>query len=276
MVKCNQLKGGVTTNKAFQVNFTSGLHDLNPKFAGEGAPTPGAYCTPSDDSICYLIHYILSGKGTIHSRGQVYTASAGQAFLCLPHERITYVSDPDDPWFYRWVGFTGELSHHFEQLPPVLDLEEDPFPSLKHLLDPTMPLDYMLAGDLFHLYCKFLRPTNRKQDHIQQIIDHIQKNYMHTIAVEDYAKQYGLDRRYLSRQFKKRTGYTIRGYITEVRMNAAKHYIRQGYSGKEVAQLCGFSDTSNFYKVFKQKRGMNPSEWCKQQENETEIYQNRD
>ena len=262
---------------AFQMNFTSTLHDLNPKCAGEGAPTPGVDHRPArDNSDGILIHYIMKGTGTFRHCGTTYTVGPGQAFLCFPNEDVSFTSDPDDPWFYRWVGFTGDLSHHFEQLPPVITLDEDPFPSLRYLLDPTKPLDYMLAGDLFHLYCKLLQPANRKQDHIQQIIDFIQKNYMNPITVEDFATTYGLDRRYLSRQFKKRTGYSIRSYITEVRMHAAKYYIRQGYSGKEVAQLCGFPDTSNFYKLFKEKRGMNPSEWRKHQEQETDLYKNKD
>ena len=90
--------------------------------------------------------------------------------------------------------------------------------------------------------------------------------------MEDFAKRYGLDRRYLSRQFKKRTGFTIRGYITMVRVDAARHFLMEGYSGKEVAALCGFSDASNFYKTFKDHCGMNPSDWRKDQLSKTETY----
>lgn len=207
--------------------------------------------------------------------GQELPVCAGQAFLLRPSSDAYYVSDPTDPWFYRWVGFSGELSHQFDTLPPILDLDEDPFPSLQYLQDPSKPLDYLLAGDLFHLYCKVLKPKNKKLDHIQQIMNHIQKHFSENLSVEDFAKQYGLDRRYLSRQFKKRTGYTIRSYITEVRMDSARHFLRQGYSGKEVAVLCGFSDTSNFYKLFKERQGMNPSDWKKDQDVKTATYTNR-
>lgn len=257
---------------AFQRVFSPGLHDFNPIMAGEGSPIPGSVTQFSAESSGVLIHYIFHGQGLIYINGKAYPAHTGQIFILDPAEDVSFISDPEDPCFYRWVGFTGALCYQFTTLPPVLDMDEDPFPSLKYLQDPTKPLDYLLAGDLFHLYCKFLQPKNRKQDHILEIIGHIQKHYMDDLSVERFAKQYGLDRRYLSRQFKKRTGYTIRGYITEVRLDASRNYLMQGYSGKEVAALCGFSDTSNFYKLFKARRGMNPSDWRKDQLSKTEDY----
>ena len=257
---------------ALQADFSPGLHDLNPILAGEGSPPPGVPHRPSAHYTCILIHYVTKGKGTVTIKEKTYPVAAGQIFILNTIDDVQYTSDPNDPWFYRWVGFTGELSHQFAQLPPVLDVPKDPFPSLQYLQDSSKPLDYLLAGDLFHLYCNFLQPKNKKPDHLQDITNYIQKHYMEPLSVEDFAKKYGLDRRYLSRQFKKRTGFTIRGYITEVRLDAARNFLMQGYSGKEVATLCGFSDISNFYKVFKERRGMNPSEWRKDQLSKIETY----
>ena len=259
-------------SNAFQIRLSPGLHDFNPILAGEGSPSPGGNTYPSEYVNCILIHHVVRGRGIVTINGKTFHAKAGQIFIINTANEAYYYSGFDDPWFYRWVGFTGELSEHFEDLPPVLDVDEDPFPSLQYLQDPTKPLDYMLAGDLFHLYCKFLQPKNKKLDHINQIINHIQANYKTPLSVEDFAKQYGLDRRYLSRQFKKRTGFTIRGYITNVRVDAARHFLMDGYSGKEVAALCGFSDPSNFYKTFKDHCGMNPSDWRKDQLSKTETY----
>lgn len=257
---------------AFQLHFSPTLHDLSPIMAGEGTPTPGSTSRYSDRAHCILIHHIVKGQGIVTVNGKTYPVKAGQIFIFDTANDVQYSSDLNDPWFYRWVGFTGNLSYQFGTLPPVLDVEGDPFPSLKYLQDPTQPLDYLLAGDLFHLYCRFLHPKNRKQDHIRQIINHIQQHYMEPLSVEVFARQYGLDRRYLSRQFKKRTGFTIRGYITEVRIDAAYHLLMQGYSGKEVATMCGFSDTSNFYKAFKERQNTNPSNWRKNQLSKTEDY----
>ena len=154
---------------AFQIRLSPGLHDFNPILAGEGSPSPGGVTHPAEHVNCILIHYIIKGHGSATIKGKSYPAKAGQIFIINTAEDASYCCDPNDPWFYRWVGFTGELSNHFEDLPPVLDVDEDPFPSLKYLQDPTKPLDYMLAGDLFHLYCKFLQPKNKKLDKVTDI-----------------------------------------------------------------------------------------------------------
>ena len=261
---------------AFQRRFPPELHDLDPILAGEGAPKPGGINRVTDLSACILIHYVLTGKGIFTIEDETYPVHAGQIFIGNTKNNITCTSDVSDPMFYRWVGFIGELSEQFETLPPVLDVEENPFPSMKYLQDPSEQLDFLLSGDLLHLYCKFLRPQSRKQDHIRAIVSHIEKHYMQNLTVESFAKQYGLDRRYLSRQFKKRTGFTIRGYLSQVRMDAAYHFLNQGYSAKEVASMCGFSDISNFYKAFKSQQNMTPSDWRRLQLSKTEAYWKQD
>ena len=55
----------------------------------------------------YLIHLVLSGKGTYHAKNQKYALQAGDVFLVYPHTTVTYASDRDDPWEYYWVGFNG-------------------------------------------------------------------------------------------------------------------------------------------------------------------------
>ena len=64
-------------------------------------------------------------------------------------------------------------------------------------------------------------------------MDYIQSTYSQKISVEAIAAQLGLDRRYLSQQFKKQTNYTIQGYILNVRITEAKRHLLMGYSIKE-------------------------------------------
>ena len=55
----------------------------------------------------YLIHYIISGKGTYRVAGQTYHLSGGDTFLVYPNTEVVYCADEQDPWEYAWVGFTG-------------------------------------------------------------------------------------------------------------------------------------------------------------------------
>ena len=55
----------------------------------------------------YLIHYIISGKGTYRINEKKHELSAGDCFLVYPNSEVIYQADEKDPWEYAWVGFTG-------------------------------------------------------------------------------------------------------------------------------------------------------------------------
>ena len=58
----------------------------------------------------YLIHFVVSGKGTFRYPGQTQVIEAGQGFLILPGEETFYQADGLDPWHYAWVGYSGALA----------------------------------------------------------------------------------------------------------------------------------------------------------------------
>ena len=55
----------------------------------------------------YLLHYIVSGRGTYDAGGRTFTPGAGEAFLAFPDTPIFYRADREEPWEYYWVGFAG-------------------------------------------------------------------------------------------------------------------------------------------------------------------------
>ena len=55
----------------------------------------------------YLIHYVISGKGTYEVNNETHFLSAEDAFLVYPNTEIIYRADAKTPWEYAWVGFTG-------------------------------------------------------------------------------------------------------------------------------------------------------------------------
>ena len=247
---------------ALQKLLNPHLHDLNPILTGEAACPPGEAHTVAQK--CTVIHYIRSGSGLFIVGDTQYHPRPGQAFIMLPGEEVHYRADEKDPWIYAWVGFTGALSEKFSALPPVFDVPEDMFQHLKTPFDWEQMGEYwgyQLATDLLLFYAKVLRPQAKKVDYVHQIADHIQQFYMEKLSVEAFAKQYGLDRRYLTRRFKKKLGMTIQDYILNVRINEACRYLRMGYSVKETATLCGYSSAPIFSKLFKRENGLSPTQW---------------
>ena len=55
----------------------------------------------------YLIHFVISGKGSYICGGKTFHLKAGDLFLIKPSQVVYYVADPNEPWEYYWVGFNG-------------------------------------------------------------------------------------------------------------------------------------------------------------------------
>lgn len=69
---------------------------------GKSHTHPGHYYGPGMRPH-YLIHFILSGKGTFktfYDENKVYNLQAGQGFLIEPGLVIRYESDLEEPWSY--------------------------------------------------------------------------------------------------------------------------------------------------------------------------------
>lgn len=248
-----------------QLLFDLGLEDLNPIDIGESVNFPDRKVSPLSFN-AIVIHHIRRGRGVLYSRGKEYHVGPGQGFIMLPGEEdsVYYTSDHDDPWEYAWVSFTGKLANHFSVLPPVFDLPKDAFPHLYNLKQAKPSIGYLVAGDLLQLYGELLDPHWVKRDYPQLIMEHIEKNYMQKLTVENFAVRFNMDRRYLSQQFKAKTGMSIRAYLTKTRMERAKDFLAQGHSTSETSMLCGFGNTSNFHKMFSAHYGMTPLEWKKE------------
>jgi len=252
----------------YQVLLNRNLQDLNPVLAGWSQCPPGQHIIP-DHRNSVLIHYVEAGRGMFHLGSISYRVEAGQAFIVIPGQMASYTADKELPWRYRWVGFTGTLSESFSSLPPVFDLPHDTFQNLKNMNPNDEGLVYHLAADLFSFYGKYLRSESKRPNYVQMVADYIQLNYAKPITVQKIADHVGLNRYYLSRHFKNKTGRTIQEQILDVRLSEARRYLMLGYSVKETAGLCGYSAASIFSKLFKKEYNISPSEFKTYKEQET-------
>ena len=232
------------------------LPQLNPLIAGYQRCKPGHRFGPHIRSYT-LLHYVLSGKGTLYEGGNAYPVQAGQMFCILPGQITTYEADSQDPWHYCWVGFNGNLSEAFEKLGPVVTVDKALFTGIFPDAQEANP-ELWIAGGLFRLYARLFPPIPAENLHVQRAKNLIRSRYMEGISVESIAANLSLDRRYLSRLFKTHTGHTIQEYLIRVRMEAADRCLQQGHSVQEAAALCGYRDVPNFSRMYKRNFGIAP------------------
>ncbi|MFC4778668.1 helix-turn-helix domain-containing protein [Paenibacillus sp. GCM10023252] len=87
------------------------------------------------------------------------------------------------------------------------------------------------------------------------------------ISIEVMAKRAGLSPSRFSALFKERYGTSPHQYLLQMRINHAKELLdRTELSQEEVAAYCGFADVHHYYKIFKQRAGLTPAEWRRQQQ----------
>lgn len=112
--------------------------------------------------------------------------------------------------------------------------------------------------------------TSRPEDHpnvpdkLLPILDYIDENLDDELSLVTLENRFYLNRFYLSRLFKECTGINIHEYITFKRISKAKMLLSSGSSVTDACGMSGFSDYSNFIRVFKKIVGVPPGQYKKQ------------
>lgn len=209
---------------------------------------------------CFLLHYCVSGKGFFEIENGRFEVSAGDVFIICRDDVTTYRADDKNPWEYVWIAFDGSDAERLRDLPPVVNYAGDTFLKIKNAIaggetDMLIFNSYLLEI----LYTVF---DNKPQhDIFAQINNYIKYNYMEEITVESIAETVHLNRRYLSREFKKRYGVTICEKLICTRIEAASNFLMRGFSVGDAARMAGYKDQFNFSKMFKRVKGVSPSEY---------------
>lgn len=100
------------------------------------------------------------------------------------------------------------------------------------------------------------------QDVIQRTIRYIRQNIDSDILVSELAERVGMNPEYLTRIFKKNTGYSLKKYIDNEKMEVAKVLLSTtNLPVTIVSERAGYANYSNFMRSFKQIVGCTPSEF---------------
>ncbi|WP_069999533.1 AraC family transcriptional regulator [Cellulosilyticum sp. I15G10I2] len=233
----------------------------------------------------FLIHYVLSGKGTFHANNTIYTLEKGQGFLICPDAITFYEADASDPWTYAWVGFHGlKAAGYLEaagltQKTPILSLASEGYIThcFKEMLE-TQKLkvgrELRLLGILYTLLSELIeispqtlaQPSrrDRKEYYLQTAIQYIERNYSRKITITELSRHIGLDRSYLCHLFKELLSKSPQQFLIDYRMNKAVELMHNPLlSLGDIARSVGYSDVLCFSKAFTKTHGIAPSHYRK-------------
>lgn len=119
----------------------------------------------------------------------------------------------------------------------------------------------LLSSSLYQTPQKLDKDDKKINDLCQHILDHFQ----YPISQEAVAKRFAMSNTALSRFFKKHTGKTFTAYIHELRIAKACELLSQtDRSIQDIAQEVGFSNISQFNRIFARLKNMTPRTLRKQ------------
>ncbi|WP_245851118.1 AraC family transcriptional regulator [Paenibacillus herberti] len=283
-----EMKKAVTPMKEFYYRVASSPEAGNGNayevlYAGESQTRPGHRLGPRVFDF-YLLHHVLSGKGEFTSRGVVYRLEAGQSFLIEPEQLVTYASNPEYPWAYRWIAFRGPLAGEavaaFGNNSPVADTGRNrrPAAALRRAMDYLkQPAGAQLgaAGCLQLVLADIAASTairnepdrsgGNDEDNglVKSLLRLLETQYAEPITMEGLAEALGYSRAYLSRVFKRQIGVTPVSYLLRLRIDKGRLMLRERrtLTVEQVASSVGLQDALYFSRQFRRFYGESPSEY---------------
>jgi len=108
---------------------------------------------------------------------------------------------------------------------------------------------------------KPVQPYFVNRDRFKLLIQRIESDFVEKISITQAAKQVSLNPYHFCKLFKKLTGRTFVEYVNVSRMNEAERLIRESNDTiTEIAAMVGCENPNYFTKLYKQYKGMTPSQ----------------
>lgn len=228
--------------------------------------------------------YILSGNCLYMIGDHIYSLAAGD-FLIIPANSIHHCttitgSGPIDVFVMTLPAeqlpeASCTIEHTSPEIQPALcalakSMQNEyknklPFFKMKllsHFLDFIVLLlrDIHIVTEEIPL-CTSL--TSKEQHTLKAALLYTKQHYTETINLQQIAQSIPVSLSHLNRLFQKTLHISPMQYVIRLRLIKAKSLLKEkpGVSIKEVANLCGYSDTYHFSKIFKKHIGISPTDY---------------
>lgn len=251
----------------------------------------------------YEIYLFLGGSVNLYIEQSCYHLLPGDLFLispeqlhrsvCLdsqPYERtiinikknvlrrlssvltdlsLCFCSGPHE--YARHIRLSGEYVSHYLSLAEQLTscLAQTDYGS-DLLVDAylTQLLVFINKRFINHSY---LDDRNIMPDLVRLTMEYISYHLTGPITLSQLSKHFYMSGAYISSQFKRHTGLTLREYILDQRIALAKKLLAEGCNVSETCYQAGFTDYSNFIRSFTNLAGIPPGKYARQYSNRAAI-----
>lgn len=123
-------------------------------------------------------------------------------------------------------------------------------------------IDQLSSSLLARFDSYLLEHTTSKNDNFNKVVTLIQNQFDKDLSLKYLAKQLSLSESYLSKLFKKESGYTFHDYLTQYRVKKACEYLLEtDLKVYEIVDKIGLHDQRYFSVVFRKYVGITPTQF---------------
>lgn len=225
----------------------------------------------------YELLYFLDGDATHVIEDRKYKLKKGDLILIRPGRYHFIQIDSTSRYERVNILFDGE-KHHVEGLElipepvEIVNLEDNPL--AKDIFGKcdvysqicteemfTRVLSHLLSELFYNLYSfphTFSKESDRISPLISSALQYINDHLATITGIEEIANHLFVSESYLFRLFKKDLHSTPKKYILEKRLLMAQKMLSAGEKPARVAERCGFSDYTTFYRNYTSFFGHSP------------------
>lgn len=222
------------------------------------------------------ISYVVGGKATYYIDGKEYRVSAGD-LLCIPKGclRSSSCASDDMPEIiaanFQLTDLTGTESSMPLPLLSRIGVQTDIVTLYRELNGEWLRREpgylmkvrayFLLILQRYFELILYKGGSERSDVRIKAAIRYMTDHFAEPLTIGTVAEIVGLTPVYFGALFKQATGATFRQYLTVIRLNHAENILRQGDRNvNEAARDCGFPDLFYFSRIYKQHKGVPPSQ----------------
>lgn len=231
----------------------------------------------------FLLLYTICGSGVVKSSDTSLILPENHLFLLNCHTPHAYYTQ-EDKWDFLWFHINGSSVQTFydtmypseksaflpdnpilleSRLRTLLELTEQT--SLNSVLQMSCILHEVLNTCIFSaLQTEQILQKRSYTEDIARALAFIETSFSSQITIDDIIADIPISKYHFIRIFKRTMGVTPYHYVNLCRINYAKKLLRTtNLSVSDIAEQCGFLDTSNFIYRFQKLAGQRPTAYRK-------------
>ena len=217
-----------------------------------------------------IFHYTIKGSGEVIYKGKAYKTKAGEGFFNIVNEENSgygYPKDGKEPWEFIVICFDGgnirEAVKELMENKVIYKLkDENNFcVLLKRLLEES-GTDMKLT--FFPRLISMLSDEENSCSELAKKFKYIvERDLLKNPKISTIAKEIGISREHLQREFLKEAGMPPAKYLNHRRLERLCYLLTTNLTEKEIADIMNFPSLSGMTVFFKKFTGITPNKYRK-------------